>query len=313
MTYDLIIIGAGPAGLTAGIYARSRKLNTLILEAGDAGGQLVSLYPDKGIENYPGCVLTQAEKLAKRIIAHALNMGCILHEHEMVLDIENYDSKFRVITEKNVYEGKAVIIATGIGLFKPKKLNVPGEERFENKGVYYKIPQKEDLVDRRVLFVGGGNSALEMALIASEVAKTTYIVHRRSEFRADELIVERVKQSNIKAIMNAEISEIRGDDVVRSVVLKGVDGKDKGEIETEVVVISIGYIPDPKDIKRWKVELENDLIKVDTAMRTSRQGIFACGDVITYSGKYKQIVTACGEAAIAANSAYKYIMKPYWS
>ncbi|MBC7107521.1 MAG: NAD(P)/FAD-dependent oxidoreductase [Methanomassiliicoccales archaeon] len=311
MTYDLIVIGAGPAGLTAGIYARSRKLKTLILEAGNAGGQLVSLYPDKGIENYPGCVLTQAEKLAKRMITHALSMGCELHENEMALDILEKDSRLLVVTDKRKYETKAVIIAVGIGLFKPKKLGIPGEDQFENKGVFYKIPHKESLVDKRVLFVGGGNSALEMALIASEVAET-YIVHRRNEFRADEGVVEKVKRSRIKTILNAELEEIKGDQTVNSVTIK-VGGDQKMNLDVDVVVINIGYTPDLKDIQRWNVELEDNLIKVDTAMRTSRPGVFACGDVVTYSGKYKQIITACGEAATAANSAYKYIMKPYWS
>ncbi|MDH7507948.1 MAG: NAD(P)/FAD-dependent oxidoreductase [Methanomassiliicoccales archaeon] len=311
MTYDLIIIGAGPAGLTAGIYARSRKLKTLILEAGSAGGQLVSLYPDKGIENYPGCVLTQAEKLAKRMVTHALSMGCELHENEMAHDILEKDGRLLVVTDKQQYETKAVIIAAGIGLFKPKTLGIPGEDQFENKGVFYKIPDKESLVDKRVLFVGGGNSALEMALIASEVAET-YIVHRRNEFRADESVIEKVKRSSIKTILNAELEEIKGDQTVNSVTIK-VGGDRKVSLDVDVVVINIGYTPDLKDIQRWNVELEDNLIKVDTAMRTSRPGVFACGDVVTYRGKYKQIVTACGEAATAANSAYKYIMKPYWS
>jgi len=312
MNYDIIIIGAGPAGLTAGIYARTRKLKTLILEAGEAGGQLVSLYPDKGVNNYPGCVFTQARKLAQRMIAHAEQMGCEIHENEKVDDIIDKEGALIVKSEKCEYYAKAVIIAIGIGLFKPKKLGIPGENEFEGRGVFYKLPDKSSLVGKRLIFVGGGNSALEMALIASEVASETYIVHRRDVFRADEMNVEKVKKSNIKTIMNSCLTSIEGKDRVERVVIER-EGKEHMELEADFVIISIGYTPELKELEKWNLKLEGTHIVVDTEMRTSRNGIFACGDIIHYPGKYKQIVTACGEGATAANSAYKYIKKPYWA
>jgi thioredoxin reductase (NADPH) len=312
MIYDLIIIGAGPGGLTAGVFARSRKLSTLILEAGVSGGQLVTLYPDKGIENYPGCVIAQSAKLAQRLRTHAQSMGCEIHENEKVLDIIDKDGHLAVTSDCAEYEAKGVIIAIGIGLFKPKKLGSPGEERFADEGVFYKLPEKDRLVNKRVLFVGGGNSALEMALIAKDVAEV-YIVHRRDKFRADESVVERVKASKIETIMNAEIEEIDGGDCVEHVHVRIGNPPETLRIDVDMVVINIGFTPEVEHLERWGVEIEDNQIKVDTDMRTSRQGVFACGDIVTYKGKYKQIVTACGEAATAANSAYKYIMKPYWA
>lgn len=312
MNYDLVIIGAGPAGLTAGVYSRSRKLKTLIVDAGEAGGQLTSLYPDKGIGNYPGFVMTQAKRLAERMITHAQQMGCEIHENEKVMEILEGEGQLIVRSEVADYACKAVIIAAGIGLFKPKKLGVKGEEEFQDRGVAYKIPEKEALADKRVLFVGGGNSALEMALIVSEVAET-YVLHRRDKFRADESVVEQVLKSKIQTIMNGQIEEIRGNEFVEEAVIKIADRPENMVLGVDNIIINIGFTPELKELKLWGVEIEGTQIVVDFDMRTSRQGVFACGDIVTYPGKYKQIVTGCGEGATAANSAYKFIKKPYWA
>lgn len=312
MSYDLVIIGAGPAGLTAGVYSRSRKLTTLILDAGEAGGQLTSLYPDKGIANYPGFVMTQAKKLAEKMIVHAQHMGCDIHENEKVMDIIDSEGQLLVRSDKKDYPCNAVIIAAGIGLFKPRKLGVQGEEEFYGKGVAYKIPEKDTLLDKRVLFVGGGNSALEMALIASQVAET-YVLHRRDKFRADEGIVDQVENSSIQTIMSGQMEIIQGNEVVEEVVIKVADMEDKMILKIDQVIINVGFTPELEELKRWGVELEGTQIVVDADMSTSRRGVFACGDIVTYPGKYKQIVTGCGEAATAANSAYKFIKNPYWA
>ncbi|WP_019177165.1 NAD(P)/FAD-dependent oxidoreductase [Methanomassiliicoccus luminyensis] len=310
MLFDLIIIGAGPAGLTAGIYARTRKLNTLIIDATVPGGQLASLYPEKAIENYPGLVQTEAGALSGNLVNHAKSMGCELREHERALGIENAGDHLRVRTEKGTHETKAVILAIGMGLFKPRKLGAKGETEFEGKGVYYKMPEKETLLGKDVIFVGGGNSALEMALLACDNSGAC-VVHRRDLFRADEAIVERVHSSNIETMMTSEVVEIRGKDRVESVVIK--QGDKLIERKADAVVVNIGTANEPEDMTRWGVEAEGGLIKVDTDMCTSRKGVFACGDAVAYRGKYKQIVVACGEAAIASNSAYKFIKEPYWA
>jgi thioredoxin reductase (NADPH) len=310
MLHDLIIIGAGPAGLTAGIYARTRKLTTLIIDATLAGGQLASLYPEKSIENWPGFVSTDAGHLSNNLIDHAKSMGCEIKEHERASGLDDKDGHLVIHTDRGSYEGKAVILATGMGLFKPKRIGAVGEEKFEGKGVYYKMPEKEYLLDKEVVFVGGGNSALEMALLACERAETC-VVHRRETFRADEAIVERVQKSEIETIMNAEVVEIKGKDHVESVVLK--QNGNLIERKADAVVVNIGTSNVTDDMNKWGLELEEGLIKVDTDMCTSRRGVFACGDAVAYKGKYKQIVVACGEAAIASNSAYKFIKEPYWA
>ncbi len=311
MNYDVVIIGAGPAGLTAGIYARSKGMTTLLLDSGRVGGQLVSLYPEKGIHNYPGFETIQARKLSDRLYAQAESMGCDINEMEKVEQINNGQEELVVITTKNEYHAKSVIVAIGMGSFKPKKMGCPGEDELFEKGVTYILPPKEELVGKKIVMFGGGNSAIDMALIAETVADTT-LVHRRAEFRADESTVKELETSDVKCVMNANLVSINGTDKVESVTLK----QDDKEIvlPADMVVINIGISSDLEDLKTWGLELtDSGLVKVGFDMSTNRPGIFACGDVVSYEGKYKQITTACGEATTATMMAYKFAKKPYWA
>ena len=173
MAYDLVIVGAGPAGLTAGVYALQRKLKTLIIDAGEAGGQLINIYPEKVIANYPSVTEVHAHELGWSMVDHAKTSGCEIHEHEVVHDIVDKGDGLVVISDKGEYETKTVILSIGTGLFQPKKLGAPGEDRLEGKGVFYKLPEKKDLAGKRIVFAGGGNSALEMALLASDGLRST--------------------------------------------------------------------------------------------------------------------------------------------
>ena len=311
MCYDVVIIGAGCAGLTAGIYARSKLMSTLILDAGRVGGQLVSLYPEKGIHNYPGFETIQARKLSDKLYAQAEAAECDIHENEKVLEIANGDQELIVRTNAGEYHAKSVIVAIGMGSFKPKKMGCPGEDELFGKGVTYILPVKEELVGKKVTMFGGGNSAIDMALIADSVTDTT-IVHRRPEFRADESTVDHLKASQVRTIMNANLVSINGTDHVESVTLS-VDGNEM-IVPTDLAVINIGISADLEDLEKWGLELNPDgLVKVGFDMSTNRPGIFACGDVVSYPGKVKQITTAMGEATTAVLMAYKFVKKPYWA
>ncbi len=311
MNYDLIIVGAGPAGLTAGIYARSKMMKTLIIESGRVGGQLVSLYPEKGVHNFPGFETVQARKLSDRFYAQAENLECEIKEREKVLEINDGKEELVVVTDKGEYHTKSVIVAIGMGEFNPRKMEVPGEDEFFNKGVSYLLPVKEGLVGKKVTLLGGGNSAIEMALISDTVTDTT-IVHRREEFRADEVNVLNLEKSNILTVMNAETLSFNGTDHLKSITVKQNDRV--FEIPTDLAVINIGIKSDLGVLKKWGLELTAEgLIKVTPDMATNRPGVFACGDVVDYQGKYKQIITACGEAANAVLMAYKFAKKPYWA
>lgn len=311
MNYDMIIIGAGPAGLTAGIHARSKMMKTLILEAGRVGGQMTALYPEKGVHNYPGFETVQARKLSDRFYAQAESMECDIRENEKVIEINDGKEELVVVTNKNTYHTKSVIVAIGMGSFNPKKMDVPGEKELEGKGVSYILPVKERLVGSKVVMFGGGNSAIDMALISNSVTDTT-IVHRKAEFRADEITIKSLNESEITKIMNANVVSFNGKDRIESVTLSQ-DGK-VFDIPADLAVINIGINADLSDLKNWKLELTPEgLVKVGVDMTTNRHGIFACGDVVDYPGKNKVIVTACGEAATAVIMAYKFVKKPYWA
>jgi len=311
--YDLIIVGGGPAGLTAGIMARSRKLSTLILEAEQLGGQLSFLYPTKTIYDYPGFLAIEADDLAKKLIEHARESGCEMKEGEEVIDIESKDDTISVKTRKGNYDCRCVILALGMGLFEPRKLGIPGEEELEGRGVFYRIADRRQFKDKRILFVGGGDSALEMALSVVAIAKEVFLIHRREEFRAMEKNVEAVQRSPIKVMFNSELVEITGDDWVKQALIYNNKTLEKTLLDVDSIVINIGFSPSLDMVKKWGIDLEGKLIKVRSDMRTSKKGIFACGDIVSYNGKDKRIVTACGEAATAAIAVYKYIKQPYWA
>lgn len=311
MTYDVIIIGAGPGGLTAGIYARSKMMNALIIESGRVGGQLVSLYPEKGVHNFPGFESVQARKLSDRLYAQAESLECQINEREKVLEINDGDGDLIVVTDKGKYHTLSVIVSIGMGEFNPRKMDVPGEEKFFGKGVEYLLPVKEKLVGQKIIMFGGGNSAIEMALVANSVADTT-IVHRKPEFRADEMNVISLNKSNVSKIMDAQTLSFNGNDVLESVTIQ--QGNKIFDVPTDLAIINIGIKVDLSILSKWGLDLTPEgLVKVGMDMSTNRRGVFACGDVVDYPGKYKQIITACGEAANAVQMAYKFSKKPYWA
>lgn len=311
MVYDVIIIGAGPAGLTAGIYARSKMMDTLILEAGHVGGQLVALYPEKGIHNYPGFESVQARKLSDKLYAQAESMECDIRENQRVVDIKGGDQRLVVSTQDQEYETTSVIVAIGMGDFYPRKMGAPGENELDGKGISYILPQKEDLVGKRIVMFGGGNSAIEMALIADSVTDTA-LVHRRPEFRADEINVRNLQDSNVRTVMNATVKSFNGKDRLESITL--IQDGEEIEMPADLAVINIGITADLEILKKWGLDLtDQGLVKVGIDMTTNRHGVFACGDVVDYPGKYKQIITGCGEAATACIMAYKFVKKPYWA
>jgi ferredoxin/flavodoxin---NADP+ reductase len=314
MVYDLIIIGGGPAGLTAGVYARTRKLSTLILEAQAAGGQLEWLYPTKSVYDYPSYIAVEGGELAELFSLHSRESGAEFRSEEVV-DLERVPSGFRARTrEANVYEARAILLAMGMGLFESKRLDVPGEAELEGKGVEYRVRDWHDFKGKRVIVVGGGDSALEIALEIFAVAKHVVLVHRRGEFRAMEKNVEAVLKSPIEVVYNGEVTSIEGDGRVERAIVHDNRTLKKQVFDVDAVIVNIGFQPKITPLPRWGIALEGErLIKVKADMSTSVRGIYACGDIVSYPGKDKRIVTGCGEAVTAVMSVYKYLKQPYWA
>ena len=314
MVYDVVVVGGGPAGLTAGIYARARSLSTLILEAQEMGGQLSWLYPTKSVYDYPSYIAIEGGELGQLFTLHARESGAEMAAGEVV-DVQRDHGAFVLRTrDGRSFESRAIILAMGMGLFEPKRLDVPGEAEFEGHGVTYNVKDRREYKDKRVLIVGGGDSALEFALEIVAAAKNVTLVHRREEFRAMEKNVEAVRKAPIKVLFNAELTSIEGDDRARRAVVYDNRTLKKSVLDVDAVIINIGFEPKTTPLPKWGIALEGErLIQVKMDMSTSVAGIYACGDIVSYPGKDKRIVSACGEAVTAVMSVYKYLKAPYWA
>jgi thioredoxin reductase len=311
MIWDVIIIGAGPAGLSAALFTRMRRMSTLLLETAVAGGQLASLYPKKPVHDYPSYAYIMGEDLGKNFVDQAHHMGAEIHEGEHVTGVARDEEAnlIRVVSAKAQYEARSVLVATGGGAFEPRKINKPGEAELRGKGVFYGMPDLEASRGKRVLVIGGGDSALESALSIKETAEVT-LIHMLDKWQGMDSYVEEVQQSRIRSMLETETVEILGDGKVERVVVKHKKTGEIEELPIDVVSINIGYLMDTKIVRQWGLALEGNQIRVDNLMNTSVKGIYSCGDIATYPGKYKLLITACSEGAAAANTAYIYVKQP---
>ncbi len=303
--YDFIIIGGGPAGLTAGIYAVRKNLKTLVIEKSEFGGTVNLTFE---IENYPGFRRISGAELAKKFHKHAADLGVEFSSDE-VKEISKDGNWFVVKTWEGEYRAKAILLATGS---RHRELGVPGEKEFTGRGVSYcAVCDAPFFKEKTVAIVGGGNTAVKDALYMAEICSKVYLIHRRDQFRADELdISELKKKQNVEFVLNSVVSEIRGDTKVNSVVVKNKETNEEREIQIDGIFIDIGEIPNNELAKMLGVELDaRGFIKVNDNMETSVQGVYAAGDI---TGKLTQIVVAAAQGAIAAVAAYEYIRKPYW-
>lgn len=297
--YDAIIIGGGPAGLTAGIYSARFKLKTLIFEGEVIGGQM-ALTPK--IENYPGIEPMSGMELAARMAKQAKGFGAEIRT-EKVIDFEVGNPK-KVKTEKGDYECDALILATGAA---HSKLGAKGEDEFAGKGVSYCAACDAPLFrNKTVAVVGGGNSALTAALHLADYAGKVYVIHRRDEFRAEAIMVDRLNANKkVEKVLDSVLDEIRGKDVVKSIIVKSVKTEKRREIPLDGVFIYVGVVPTASIAKKCGIEVDDKgFIKVNDKMETNKPGVYACGDV---TGGVLQVASAVGEGCSAAWYASPYV------
>ena len=296
--YDIIIIGAGPGGLTAGIYAGRQGTKNLIIDRDLAGG-LGREVPE--MENYPGFENISGLELIEKMKAQAIK-NCELHEMEEVTEIIKNDDEYRftVKTNKDEYLSKTIILATGSS---HRHLEAKGEEEFKGKGVSYCATCDGFFFQGRdIVMVGGGNSALQEALYLNNLGANVTLIHRRDEFRAQRELQNQIKEAGINTILNATVEEIKGKMLVESVILKDTKTGDLSELPINGVFISVGYIPHTELAKQLGVELDpSGHIIIDTEQKTNVDYVYAIGDVCV---GLKQWIVACGEGAVAATSAY---------
>lgn len=296
--YDLIIIGGGPAGLTAGIYTQRARLKTLLLEKAAVGGQISV---SDVIENYPGFSSISGAGLMEKFEEQARGLGLEIQFTD-VLDIRDIGKEKLVKTSDGDISAKSIIVATGA---KPKILGIPGEKEFTGKGVSYCATCDGPFFKaQRVLVVGGGDTAVKEAVYLSKIAAKVYIAHRRDKFRAEKILQEKALSiPNIEMLWNNTLKEIKGNTGVEKVVLQNIKDNSVKELGIDGIFIFVGINPttDFVDVEKDKY----GFIKTDQNMQTSVKGIFAAGDCrIT---PLKQVSTAVGDGAIAAFMAEKYI------
>jgi len=310
--WDVLIVGAGPAGLSAALFTRMRRMSTLLLDTAVAGGQLASLYPKKPVHDFPSYSYVMGDALGRNFVDQAKHMGAEIREGEHVTMIARDEEAnlIRVTSRKETYEARSVLVSTGGGAFEPRKIGKPGEAELRGRGVVYGMPDVEESRGKRVLVIGGGDSALESALSIKESADVT-LIHMLDKWQGMDAYVEEIQESpKIRALLDTETVEIRGDGKVQSVLVKNKKSGESEELPVDLVSINVGYLMDTKIVRQWGLELEGNQIKVDNVMNTNVKGIFSCGDIATYSGKYKLLITACSEGAAAANTAYIYVKQP---
>jgi thioredoxin reductase (NADPH) len=305
--YDLIVIGSGPAGLAAGLYAARAKLNTLILEKSKTGGQIVTT---DEVANYPGSIRNATgPAIIARMVEQAEEFGAV-RKKEGVVEVDFTGKIKKIKGEAAEYFAKAVIIATGAT---PKKIGCPGEARLTGKGVSYCATCDADFfTDLEVFVIGGGDSAIEEALYLTKFARKVTIVHRREELRAAKSIQEKAFHNpKIDFIWDTVVSEIKGEDLVESIVFQNVKTGQVTEYHADEedgtmgIFSFVGYQP-LCEIFKGKVEMDGaGYIVTDPDMKTNVEGVFAAGDIRVKS--LRQVVTATADGAIAAVQAEKYI------
>ncbi|WP_048151327.1 thioredoxin-disulfide reductase [Palaeococcus ferrophilus] len=304
--WDVFIIGAGPAGYTAAIYAARYGLDTIIVSK-DLGGNMALT---DLIENYPGFPGgVSGQELATRMYEQVKELGVnvVFDEVEKVEGVEcaYYEGpcKFEIKTANGAtYKARTVIIAVGAA---PRKLRVPGEDKFYGRGVSYCATCDGPLFKgKKVIVVGGGNTALQESLYLKSIGVDVTLVHRRQEFRADKILQDRFKESGIPTILDTVVTEIIGDEKVEAVRLRNVKTGEESEMKVDGVFVFIGYEPKTDFVKHLGITDEYGYIPVDMHMRTKIKGIFAAGDI---TNVFKQIAVAVGQGAIAANSAKELI------
>ena len=307
--YDIIIIGGGPAGLTAGLYAGRSKLKTLIIEKAVAGGQISGT---AFVENYPGSIdEATGMGLSERMLEQAEEFCDI--KYEDVKDVELEGKVKKIKTDGGEYEAKVVIISSGAT---HRKLDVPGEKEFANKGVSYCATCDGPFYTGLDIFVvGGGDSALEEATYLTKFGKSVTIIHRRDEFRASGVVVDKIKENpKIKLELDAVVKEIKGDKEAESLIIENTKTGETKELKSDDnspigVFIFIGYIPQT-EIFEGKIKMNHGYILTDEDMKTNIEGVFAVGD--TREKKVRQMVTAAGDGCIAAVLANRYLEGSNW-
>ncbi len=307
---DVLVIGAGPVGIFVVQQLGLIGLKAEVVDNLDKiGGQCIELYPDKPIYDIPALPMCTGESLTNNLLEQIKPFKTNFHLNERVQEISKEEKNWKIITSgKKTFLAPNIIIAAGVGSFEPRKFSVKEAEKFENNGVFYSIKDKNYFKNKKVSIFGGGDSALDWAIELSKLAEVT-LVHRRDEFRGAEhsaAIARKLeKEGKIKIKTPYQISSIEGEDKINNITIKKDDGKIE-KIPTDCILGFFGLIMKLGPIADWGLNLDSKTIPVNTEnFQTNKEGIFAIGDICTYPGKLKLILSGFHEGALAARACFK--------
>lgn len=307
--YDITIIGAGPTGLFTAFYGGMRQASVKVIESlPHTGGQLTALYPEKYIYDVAGFPKVKAQELVDQLEEQAKMFDPTFVLGQTIETVERLeDNVFKLTTDKEVHYTKTIIITAGNGAFAPRRLNLDDCDKFEGKNLHYFVKNMEQFRDKNVVLLGGGDSAVDWALMLEKIAKKVTLIHRRDNFRAHESTVQELMDSNVEILTPYVPTQLVGEDRIEKVILEEVKGEKVVELEVDDVICNYGFISALGPIKEWGLEIEKNSIVVNSKMETNIEGIYAAGDVTTYDGKIKLIVTGFGEGPTAVSNAKHYI------
>jgi thioredoxin reductase (NADPH) len=308
--YDITVIGAGPVGLYAAYYAGLRDCRTKILETyPQVGGRLISMYPEKEIFDVAGHTKILARDLIAQLTEQAMQYNPVVVPNERVTGLRIRGERvIELSTPKGRHYSQTVVIAAGCGAIVPRKLDIPHLTDLEGHGIHYYLPSFEPLRGKRVLIVGGGNSAVDWALSLTGIAEEVTLVHRVYKFQAHEAMVDRLLASQVKVkFPYFTLKEVMGEEKVTGAVIWNERSGKEERIEVDAIVLSIGMLTNLEPFREWGVNIVGSGIAVATDMSTNMPGVYAAGDIATYLGKILLISAGAGEAATAVNAAKEYI------
>lgn len=307
--YDITIIGGGPAGLFSAFYGGMREMKVKVIESmPQLGGQLSALYPEKYIYDVAGYPKVRAQELIDNLISQMeiFEQNVVLGQTVQNINKQS-DDTFVIETDEEIHYSKTVIITGGIGAFEPRKLKIEEAEQYEGKNLHYFVDDIENFKDRNVLICGGGDSAVDWALTLADDANVT-LTHRRDKFRAHEHSVSELLASAVDIHSSYEVAEFIGDgDRIRQAVLQEVKGTKQIVVDVDSVIVNYGFISSLGPIKNWGLDITRNSILVNPRMETNIPGIYAAGDITSFDGKVKLIVTGFGEATTAVSNAKSFI------
>jgi thioredoxin reductase len=298
--FDLTIIGGGPTGLFAAFYAGMREMRVKIVDSlAELGGQLSALYPDKYIYDVAGFPKVLSRDLVAAMTEQALKFHPTVCLEQKVTELKPVDGGFVLATERGEeHRTKTVLITAGVGAFAPRKIEKRDFDHFEGHGLHYLLRDLSAFEGRRLLLLGGGDSALDWALHLEPIAKELTLIHRRDRFRAHEDSVNKLYASRARVLTFYELKTIEGDGRVERAVIFDNRSQEELTLEVDDVIVNFGFVANLGPIKTWGLEIKGNSIVVNQKMETNIPGVYAAGDIVTFPGKLKLIATGAGEACM---------------